>query len=344
MTRSQKSPLVIPAKAGIHLDLRAPKAKWIARCARPFGASLRLFCALCACPAFAGMTMLLAACGKAPNTAPTANTGAAPVSAYVAIARGKIDVEGGIVRVAATRDGVISAMQGDIGDAVKAGDVLVALDPKPAQIALDAAHAELAAANAQASLLRAKLPALRQRAARVVEASQAGATSGQSADDANQALTELRAEVSVADANVETARQKTKQAEYEVEARQLRAPVAGRIVARVAQIGAAVSTQAGGDLVEILPDKPRIVRAELNEGFVAKVKVGQTAEVSSDVDGKSYAAHVSRIGDVFGPSKLTESTQDATDTRDVECILQLDNAGELRIGQRVQVRFLPQGK
>ena len=135
-----------------------------------------------------------------------------------------------------------------------------------------------------------------------------------------------------------------KQAEYEVDARQLRAPVAGHIVARIAQLGAAVSTQAGGDLVEILPDKPRIVRAELNEGFVAKVKVGQNAEVSSDVDGKTYTAHVSRIGDVFGPSKLTESTQEATDTRDVECILQLENAADLRIGQRVQVRFLPTGK
>jgi len=286
----------------------------------------------------------LAACSKAPSTTPAANTGAATTSAYVAIARGKIDVEGGILRIAATRDGVVSAVHGEIGDAVKAGDVLVALDPKPAQIALDAAHAELTATNAQAALLRAKLPALRQRAARVAEASQAGATSGQSADDANQALTELRAEISVAEANAETARQKVKQAEYEVEARQLRAPVAGRIVARIAQVGAAVSTQTGGDLVEILPDKPRIVRAELNEGFVAKVKLGQNAEVSSDVDGKIYPAHVSRIGDVFGPSKLTESAQDATDTRDVECILQLDNGGDLRIGQRVQVRFLPQGK
>ena len=301
--------------------------------------STHLFSALVATGAVA-----LAACGKSPGNAPVTNSLAAQNSTYVAIARGRIDVEGGILRIAATRDGVVSEVHGEVGDAVKAGDVLVALDPKPAQIALDAVHAELAAANAQAALLRAKLPALRQRAVRVTEASQAGATSGQSADDANQALTELRAEASVADANVETARQKVKQAEYEVEVRQLRAPVAGRIVARVAQVGAAVSTQGGSDLVEILPDKPRIVRAELNEGFVAKVKVGQSAEISSDVDGKTWTAHVSRIGDVFGPSKLTESAQDATDTRDVECILQIDNGADLRIGQRVQVRFLPQGK
>ena len=50
-------------------------------------------------------------------------------------------------------------------------------------------------------------------------------------------------------------------------------------------------------------------------------------------------ARVIRIGDVFGPSKLTESTQEPTDTRDVECILQLDD-NSLRVGERVQVRFV----
>jgi len=47
---------------------------------------------------------------------------------------------------------------------------------------------------------------------------------------------------------------------------------------------------------------------------------------------------VTRIGDVFGPSKLTEEAQEASDTRDVECILRLDSDA-LRVGQRVQVRF-----
>jgi hypothetical protein len=45
--------LVIPAKAGIRL---LSSTSWISRCARPFGAVLRMFCALRAGPAFAGMT------------------------------------------------------------------------------------------------------------------------------------------------------------------------------------------------------------------------------------------------------------------------------------------------
>lgn len=294
--------------------------------------------------AFAGVTLLLlAACGKAPSVTLPGPAASTPQN-FVAIARGKVDVEGGLVHVAAARDGVVTELHGDVGGAVKAGDVLVVLDTKQAQIAADLAKADLDAANAQAALLRARLPGLKQRAARVFEASQAGAASGQSADDAKQALAELDAEITVADTGIQAAKQKIRQAVFEVEARTLRAPVAGRIVARNTHIGDVVSAQASPDLVELLPDTPRIVRAELNEGFVAKVSPGMSAEVYSEVDSaKVYPAKVMRIGDVFGPSKLTESSQEATDTRDVECILELTNS-DLKVGQRVQVRFLPQAK
>ena len=293
--------------------------------------------------------LLLAACGKSatpPNAAEATHSATAATQNFVAIARGKVDVEGGLIHLASAREGVVSAVNATAGSTVQSGDVLVALDEKPAQIALDAARAELSAANAQAQLLRAKLPASRTRAARVAEALSAGATSGQSADDARQVLAELNAEIAVAEAGIETARQKVKQADYELQARSLRAPLGARIVTMTAHVGDVVSPQSG-ELVELLPDKPRIIRAELNEGFVAQVHVGMAAEISSDaLPGKTWRARVTRIGDVFGPSKLIESAQEATDARDVECILELDaqdpgsNPGPaLRIGQRVQVRF-----
>jgi RND family efflux transporter MFP subunit len=281
----------------------------------------------------------LNACSKAP--APAAANSAAAAQNFVAIARGRVDVEGGLVRVGSSRDGVISELHGEVGSAVKAGDVLAVLDLKQAQIAVDLAKSDINAAQAQANLLRAKMPGLKTRAARVVEATQAGAASGQSADDAKQAMTELDAEIAVADTGVEAARQKLKVANYEIEARTLRAPLSGRIIARNVHVGDIVSAQAASDLFELLPDGPRIVRAELNEGFVSKVSVGMNAEVHADVDAsRTFPARVVRIGEVFGPSKLLESGQDPTDTRDVECILELKDA-DLKIGQRVQVRFLP---
>lgn len=289
-----------------------------------------------ACALFAA----LSACGK--SAADRAATVAAP-GAFVAIARGRVDVEGGIVRVAPQRDGVVAQVHGAVGDAFKAGDVLVSLDATQAQIGVDMAKAELGQAQAQAAALRARLPLLKKRAERIDEASRAGASSGQAADDAQQALLELNAEVAVADAGTEALRQKLKQAEFELRARSVRAPVDGRLIAREAQVGATVAAQPGTVLAQILPDRPRIVRAELNEGFVAKVKVGMTAQVAAEADsGRTYTARVRRIGDVFGPSTLLEEGQDSIDARDVECILDLPDS-ELRVGQRVQVRFLPAG-
>jgi multidrug resistance efflux pump len=131
-----------------------------------------------------------------------------------------------------------------------------------------------------------------------------------------------------------------KQARYEVEVRSVHAPVAGRIVSRPAHIADVVSAQSGSELVTLLPDSAHIVRAELNEAFVAKVAVGMNATIVTETDsGKSWPAKVIRIGDVFGPSKLIEDAQETTDARDVECILEL-STNELRVGQRVQVRFL----
>jgi multidrug resistance efflux pump len=284
--------------------------------------------------------LAIGACSRSADHAGSAQAAPAPAQQYAAIARGRVDVEGGVVRIVAPRDGVIAALNVKPGDEVKAGDSVATIDVRQAELAAGVAKAELDQAQAHAAALRARTAALKLRASRVVEAAQAGAATGQSADDANQALAELNADISEAAAAVEVAQQHLKQARHEVEVRNVHAPLAGRIVTRSAHIGDVVSAQTGSELFTLLPDAPRIVRAELNEAFVAKVSVGMNATVVSEADsGKSWPAKVVRIGDVFGPSKLIEDAQETSDARDVECILELSSQ-ELRVGQRVQVRFL----
>lgn len=288
----------------------------------------------------AGTILAIAACSRPADHAGIAQAAPATSPQFAAIARGRVDVEGGLVRIVAPRDGVIAELRAKPGDPLKAGDPVALIDARQAELAAGVAKAELDQAQAHAAALRAKTNALKLRASRVVQAAQAGAATGQSADDANQALAELTADIGEADAAVEVAQQHLKQARHEVEVRSVRAPVAGRVVARPAHIGDVVSAQAGSELFTLLPDAPRIVRAELNEAFVAKVAVGMNATVVSEGDGgKSWPAKVVRIGDVFGPSKLIEDAQETSDARDVECILEL-SGDDLRVGQRVQVRFL----
>jgi multidrug resistance efflux pump len=262
-----------------------------------------------------------------------------PAQAYIAIARGQVDIEGGLIRITAPRDGVIAELHGDPGATVKTGEVLAKLDSHQAELTAGIAQAEVDQALAHASALRTKLNGVKSHAERAAEASQAGATTVQAADDAKQAFAELTAEIGEADAAVEAARQKLKQARHEVEVLSLHAPVDGHVVARATHLADVVSVQGNTALFTLLPDAPRIVRAELNEAFVAKIAVGMNADITAEDGGdKVYKATVTRIGDVFGPSKLTEEAQEATDTRDVECTLRLEGDG-LRVGQRVQVKF-----
>ena len=285
--------------------------------------------------AFAASAML-AACSHKDMQAATA-TPAAP--AFTAMARGQVDVQGGLIRITSPRDGVIAQLHGEPATDVKAGDVLAQLDSHQAELSAGIAKAQLDQAIARAAALRTQVTGLKPRAERAAEAAKAGAATEQSADDAQQALAEANAQLGEADAAVEAARAHLKQAQHEVAVLTIRAPVNGRVVARNAHPGEVVSAQSGTALFTLLPDAPRIVRAELNEAFLGKVRVGMHADVvTQDGADKAYSATVTRIGDVFGPSTLTEDPQEASDTRDVICILKLDS-DELRVGQRVQVRF-----
>ena len=211
---------------------------------------------------------MMTGCDK-PSPAPAHK---AASSSFVAIARGKVDVDGGLVHIAPARDGIAKTVKGNIGDAVKAGDVLIVLDSTQFVFARDAAKADLATAEAQAALLRSRQGGLKVRASRAERAARVGATSDQSADDARQALAELRLEIIAAQSSVEAAKQKVRQAEYEIAARTIRAPVAGKIVSRNIRAGEAVSplnAQAQGEWLESILDLDPAARALLGKAAEA---------------------------------------------------------------------------
>lgn len=263
----------------------------------------------------------------------------AAASRYLAMARGEIDVEGGLVQVTAPRDGRIVEVAVEEGDDVKAGAVLAKLDARQARSAVDVADAGRAEAEARVAVLKAKLPAATDAAKRVGEAASAGAATGQSADESATTVAVLKAEIAAAEAAVKVARAQADAARMELDALTLTAPVAGRIVHRPVHVGDVVSMAAATELFRILPDRPRIVRAELNEAYVDRIKPGMRAEIVRDSDeGTAIPAKVVRVGEVFGPSRLDDDPVERAGAHDVTCVLALEG-GEFRIGQRVLVRF-----
>ncbi len=280
----------------------------------------------------------LVACGKPAS----ADLPAAKPSDAMAVARGRVDVEGGLLAITTPRDGVVIAVNAADGDRVKAGDLLLRLDPRAADLAVTAAQAELEQARAQSGVVEAKLPALAEQSKRLIAAAGDGAATGQAADDARSALAVAKAELAGAQSAVAIARQHLAAAQFEREQMDLRAPIAGSVVAREAQVGDRVGASSGKELVRLLPDRPLIIRAELGEAFVDTVRPGMRAEVIPDANpGTTLGAHVLRIGQVFGAARRSDDPQQAPDARVVDCVLALDN-GSLRIGQQVLVRIRKQ--
>ncbi len=260
-------------------------------------------------------------------------------AAGAAVARGRVDVEGGLLALSASRDGNVVAVNANDGDRVKQGDVLMQLDQRQTDLVVAAAQAEVEQSRAQAAVLAARLPPLAQQARRLIAAAADGVATGQSADDARNAVVVLQAELAAAQSGTDIARQHLTAAQFERDQLSIRAPIAGRIVGRAVQVGDRVAAQSGKELFRVLPDRPLIVRAELGEAFVDAVRPGMRAEVIADANpGTSLAAHVLRVGQVFGAARRGDDPQQSPDARVVECVLTLDS-GSLRIGQQVLVRI-----
>ncbi|WP_374659276.1 efflux RND transporter periplasmic adaptor subunit [Phenylobacterium sp.] len=287
----------------------------------------------------AALLASLAACSQ-PEPKPSA---AASAAQPIAIAKGKIDVEGGVIRLAAQREGLIQDVFAEEGDRVRKGQVLAQIDTRQANLAVAQARADLSEARARLMTATARSSAADREARRLGGLGQIDAVAGQDADKAADEAQVQRGELAAARAGVEVAEQKLRTQEFEIEARQVRAPLDGRIVRRSAKPGDGASTLNVTELFLLAPDTARIVRAELDEQFVGDVKPGQRADILLEYDEKQvFRGRVLRLGEVFGSRKLAnDDPNERQDTRVVEMVVAVEGDQTLRIGQRVLVRVMP---
>lgn len=293
------------------------------------------------------LVVLLAVCAVGGCSRHPANTSASArlphlASAYVAVARGRVDVPGGTLPVSSPVAGTLASVNVHEGDQVKRGQVLATLDTAPATTTLDMAKAHLQQAQAQQQLLEVQWKAAKIQATRLRAAAKADAGSNTSADVAATDVGKLAAERAAAGAAAAAARSSVDAARYALQHDTLRAPADADVVEVHAQVGASVPAQSA-PLFVLLPQGKRIIRAELSTVYADAVHVGMHAKVSTDDDPTAVAttAHVFNVGHVVGPSTLEDDPQLRATTRTVQCLLAIDQPAKLRVGQRVLVRFLP---
>lgn len=284
--------------------------------------------------AAAGIVMLTDSSQADADAQPAGN------SPIVAAARGRIDVDGGVLRVLAMRDGSVTEVLVSEGQHVEAGEVLARLDADAVGFTAAAAEAALQEAKARQGALEARKAVQTRLLDRLRRAAKEQAVSPQALDEAEAAMAALAGEWRSAASGTALATAKRDAARYEVERRQVRAALAGRVARRSVKPGDVVSATALTEMFVLIPDAPHVVRAEIQENFVRLVKPGMTADIVSESDERiSTVGKVVRIGNFLDTRRSSESGTERADVRVAESILQIENPDAFLIGQRVYVRF-----
>lgn len=120
----------------------------------------------------------------------------------------------------------------------------------------------------------------------------------------------------------------------------LRAPVAGVVLRVLARQGQLWTTPSREPAVWFKPDRPWVVRCEIDQQFVNRVRPNMPCDIYDDrAEGLSWKGKVKSVSGWVGPRRLV--TEDLTAWRDVrmiECFVELDGSPDnVRIGQRVRV-------
>lgn len=215
--------------------------------------------------------------------------------------------------VAAKQVGRIKEMLVTEGLEVKAGQLLATIESDDLQAALSEARALLATADARvigakASQKDARTERDRQKQLRATE------TVGQAAlDQAEARLSVAEANVAAAEAEAYSARTRIQRAELAVANAKVLAPFSGRVVRKLVEVGEtpALATSGGSatgsqGVVELVDFTSLVVEADVSEGKVSQVLVGNPAEITLDAyQGKRFAGEVTELRPTVDRQKAT---------------------------------------
>jgi RND family efflux transporter MFP subunit len=245
--------------------------------------------------------------------------------------------------IAAKITGRVTGVFFDEGTRVAEGQLLATLDDSDLRRALDSAKADRDSSQAAIADFEVQLKNAQIELRRAEQLQKAGVQTQEALDNATMAVDSLKAKITLAKQQVVAAESRIGVAQQAVDNCTIRAPYAGIVVSKDAQVGEMVSpVSAGGGftrtgIATIVDMKSNEIEVDVNESYIAKVKEGQP--VTATLDAYPDKPIPSKVRTVIPTADRQKATVKVRIT-----ILNLDKYDFILPDMGVKVAFLEEQK
>jgi RND family efflux transporter MFP subunit len=190
--------------------------------------------------------------------------------------------------IAAKITGRVTSVHFDEGTHVREGQLLATLDDSDVERALESAKADRDTSQAAIADYEVQLKNAQTELGRAQKLQAAGVETQQALDTATMAVDSLKAKIALAKQQVVGAKSRIDEAQQAVDNTVIRAPFAGIVVSKDAQVGEMVSpVSAGGGftrtgIATIVDMKSLEMEVDVNEAYIARVTQGQRVKAFLD--------------------------------------------------------------
>lgn len=225
--------------------------------------------------------------------------------------------------VSAQITGTLTKVLIEEGERVEAGQVLARLESTAQQARLDEARAQVASARAQAGQFRTQLAQVKRDLTRQQELIERKLVSQQSLENVRTQGETLNAQLTAQQRSVELAEAQVRSAQVQMDYTTVRAPFAGVIIAKAAQVGEIISPlSAGGGFtrtgIGTIVDMDSLeIEVDVNESYINRVQRDAKANAVLDAyQDWTIPAHVIAIIPTADRSKATVKVRVGIDVKD----------------------------
>ena len=182
--------------------------------------------------------------------------------------------------VAAKITARVTQMYADEGMRVKEGQILARLDDSDYRVRLNSAKADREATAAQLQDLQVQLANAEIELHRTQQLTKQGVSSPEALDNARTTADSLRAKIAMTKQQIQASDAKIHVAQQDLDNCTVRAPFAGIVVSKDAQVGEMVSPNSAGGgftrtgIATIVDMKSLEVEVDVNESYIARVRPG----------------------------------------------------------------------